>query len=69
MRGERYVEDGRVTTNAGITSGTVGALRLVERLAGRAEAGRIGESLAYPGWTLDGPTAIPANHLAVADLP
>ncbi|MFD9041214.1 hypothetical protein [Streptomyces bottropensis] len=42
---------------------------MVERLAGRAEAGRIGESLAYPGWTLDGPTAIPANHLAVADLP
>ncbi|MER6532032.1 DJ-1/PfpI family protein, partial [Streptomyces sp. NPDC001508] len=68
-RGRRYVEDGRVTTTAGVTSGTVGALRLVEELAGRSEAARIGKSLSYPGWTLDGPTAIPVNRLAVGDLP
>ncbi|WP_331743326.1 DJ-1/PfpI family protein [Kitasatospora sp. NBC_01300] len=68
-RGLRYVEDGRVTTTAGVTSGTMGALRLVEELAGPAEATRIGTGLSYPGWTPDGPTAIPANHLALGDLP
>ncbi|SCF80747.1 DJ-1/PfpI family protein [Streptomyces sp. Ncost-T10-10d] len=68
-RGRRYVEDGRVTTTAGVTSGTVGALRVVEELAGKDEAARIGKGLSYPGWTVDGPTAIPANHLAVGDLP
>ncbi|MGW3952216.1 DJ-1/PfpI family protein [Streptomyces sp. NPDC004752] len=69
QRGRRYVEDGRVTTTAGVTSGTVGALRTVEDLAGRDEAARIGKGLSYPGWTLDGPTAIPVHHLAVGDLP
>ncbi|MFE7330562.1 DJ-1/PfpI family protein [Streptomyces sp. NPDC057565] len=68
-RGQRYVEDGRVTTTAGITSGTVGALRVVEELAGKDEAARIGKTLSYPGWTLDGPTAIPANQLAIGDVP
>ncbi|MEV7597096.1 DJ-1/PfpI family protein [Kitasatospora sp. NPDC089797] len=68
-RGLRYVEDGRVTTTAGITSGTVGALRVVEELAGRDEASRIGADLSYPGWTADGPTAIPVNRLAPGDLP
>ncbi|WP_169808883.1 DJ-1/PfpI family protein [Microtetraspora fusca] len=67
--GERYVEDGTITTTAGITSGTVGALRLVERLAGADEARRIGGALHYPGWSLDGPTAITPNHLALSDLP
>ncbi|MER7848869.1 DJ-1/PfpI family protein [Kitasatospora sp. NPDC096077] len=68
-RGQRYVENGRVTTTAGVTSGTVGALRVVEELVGEAEATRIGTGLSYPGWTPDGPTAIPANHLALGDLP
>ncbi|MFF0223209.1 DJ-1/PfpI family protein [Streptomyces sp. NPDC004629] len=68
-RGQRYVEDGRVTTTAGVTSGTAGALRVVEELAGEAEATRIGTGLSYPGWTPDGPTAIPANHLALGDMP
>ncbi|MEV7009709.1 DJ-1/PfpI family protein [Streptosporangium sp. NPDC051022] len=68
-RGQRYVEDGAVITTAGVTSGTVGALRLVEALAGTAEARRIGAGLHYPGWTPDGPTAITANHLAPSDLP
>ncbi|MER8070727.1 DJ-1/PfpI family protein [Streptomyces sp. NPDC094034] len=68
-RGERYVEDGEITTTAGITSGTVGALRVVEELAGTAEAERIGQGLAYPGWSLDGPTRIAENRQAPADLP
>lgn len=67
--GERYVEDGTITTTAGITSGTVGALRLVERLAGADESRRIGDALHYPGWSLNGPTAITPNHLALSDLP
>ncbi|MFF3632104.1 DJ-1/PfpI family protein [Streptomyces sp. NPDC002164] len=68
-RGQRYVEDDRVTTTAGVTSGTVGALRVVEELAGKDEATRIGKGLSYPGWTPDGPTTIPANHLTPGDLP
>ena len=52
--GVRYVEDGPVTTTAGVTSGVVGALRLVEKLAGTQEAERIGTDIGYPGWSLDG---------------
>jgi putative intracellular protease/amidase len=68
-RGERYVEDGSITTTAGVTSGAVGALRLVQRLAGTAEATRIGQALAYPGWAPDAPTAIPAHRLTLSDAP
>ncbi|WP_068929006.1 DJ-1/PfpI family protein [Planobispora rosea] len=69
VRGRRYVQDGPVTTTAGVTSGMAGALRLVEQLAGTEEAGRIGRDLAYPGWSPGGPTGIPVNALALADLP
>ncbi len=69
VRGRRYVEDGPVTTTAGVTSGTVGALRLVEQLAGAAQARRVGGELGYPGWSLDASTAIPAREPAVEDLP
>jgi putative intracellular protease/amidase len=69
VRGERYVQDGPLTTTAGVTSGTVGALRLVEQLAGAAEADRIGGELRYPGWAPDATTRIPVHHLALADLP
>jgi putative intracellular protease/amidase len=69
LSGQRYVEDGRIVTTAGVTSGLVGALRLVELLAGRPEADRIGQDLAYPGWSIDAPTAIAERRLALADLP
>jgi transcriptional regulator GlxA family with amidase domain len=55
VRGQRYIQDGTVTTTAGVTSGVFGALRLVEQLAGAAEAQRVGRELAYPGWSLRGP--------------
>jgi transcriptional regulator GlxA family with amidase domain len=58
VRGQRYVQDGTLTTTAGVTSGVFGALRLVEQLAGAAEAQRVGQELAYPGWSLHGPTEI-----------
>ena len=68
VRGQRYVQDGKITTTAGVTSGVFGALRLVQQLAGAAEAQRVGRELAYPGWSLDGPTGIPAQRLAPRDL-
>ncbi|WP_113702910.1 DJ-1/PfpI family protein, partial [Nonomuraea lactucae] len=69
VRGQRYVQDGPITTTAGVTSGIAGALRLVEQLAGAREAARIGRDLAYPGWSPGGSTAIPVNAPAVSDLP
>jgi putative intracellular protease/amidase len=69
VRGERWVEDGDITTTAGVSSGAVGALRMVERLAGRAESDRVGRDLAYPGWSSSGPTGIPVNRWTPADLP
>ncbi|MFC4061226.1 DJ-1/PfpI family protein [Planomonospora corallina] len=69
VRGLRYVQDGPVTTTAGVTSGIVGALRLVEELAGLAEAGRVGREVAYPGWSPRGPVEIPVNGLTLSDLP
>ena len=68
VRGQRYVQDGKITTTAGVTSGVFGALRLVQQLAGAAEAQRVGGELAYPGWSLDGPTGIPAQRPAPRDL-
>ncbi|MDE3721954.1 DJ-1/PfpI family protein [Nocardiopsis sp. N85] len=67
--GQRYVDDGDIVTTAGVTSGIVGALRLVERIAGADEAERIGADSAYPGWSVGGPTGIPAHRLRPADLP
>jgi putative intracellular protease/amidase len=68
VRGQRYVQDGTLTTTAGVTSGVFGALRLVEQLAGAAEAQRVGQELAYPGWSLHGPTEIRAQRWAPRDL-
>jgi putative intracellular protease/amidase len=68
VRGQRYVQDGTITTTAGVTSGVFGALRLVQQLAGTAEAQRVGRELAYPGWSLDGPTGIPAQRPTARDL-
>ena len=48
--------------------GVFGALRLVEQLAGAAEAQRVGQELAYPGWSLHGPTEIRARALGASDL-
>jgi putative intracellular protease/amidase len=68
VRGQRYVQDGTITTTAGVTSGVFGALRLVEQLAGAGEAQRVGQALAYPGWSLGGPIEIPAQRWAPRDL-
>ena len=68
VRGQRYVQDGTITTTAGVTSGVFGALRLVEQLAGAGEAERVGQELAYPGWSLGGPTEIRTQRWAPRDL-
>src|SRR6185437_12799542 len=65
---QRYVQDSNITTTAGVTSGVFGALRLVQQLTGTTEAQRVGRELAYPGWSLDGPTGIPAQRPAPRDL-
>lgn len=67
--GARYVEDGRLTTTAGVTSGAAGALAVLERLAGVEEAGRVGAAVGYPGWTRDGGGTIPVHRWAPTDLP
>jgi putative intracellular protease/amidase len=68
VRGQRYVQDGTLTTTAGVTSGVFGALRVVEQLAGAGEAQRVGQELAYPGWVLDGPIGIPEQRWMPRDL-
>jgi hypothetical protein len=68
VRGRRYVQDGTLTTTAGVTSGVFGALRLVEQLAGAAEAQRVGQEVAYPGWSLHGPTEIRMQRWAPGEL-
>ena len=67
--GVRYVEDDDIITTAGVTSGVAGALRVVERLAGPAEAARVGDAVAYPGWTGIGPDTLPQSRWTWADLP
>jgi putative intracellular protease/amidase len=68
VRGQRYVEDGPITTTAGVTSGVFGALRLVERLAGAAEAERLGAELAYPGWRPGTAVGMPVQRATPGDL-
>lgn len=68
VRGERYVQDGRVTTTGGVTSGVWGTLKVMADLAGPAEAARVGALMKYPGWSPEAPTAMPAQSFAAGDL-
>lgn len=69
VRGQRFVQDGPVTTTAGVTSGIPGALRLVTELAGTREATRVGALVSYPNWSVDAPTDIPQQSFARTDVP
>ncbi|HZA84302.1 MAG TPA: hypothetical protein VFC13_22970 [Actinomycetes bacterium] len=51
-----------------MTSGVFGALRLVEQFAGAAEAERVGQELAYPGWWLHGPIEIRVQRWGPGEL-
>ncbi|ASW52922.1 DJ-1/PfpI family protein [Plantactinospora sp. KBS50] len=52
IRGARFVEDGKIATAGGLTSGTDLALRIVERYFGRAAAQQTASYLEYQstGW-------------------
>jgi putative intracellular protease/amidase len=65
----RYVDSGAITTTAGITSGIAGALHLVDRLAGAAEAERVQGEVRYPGWSPRSPTRLPDRSFGLADAP
>jgi len=49
IRGVRYVEDGKIATAGGLTSGVDLAMRVVERYFGRAVAEKTAEHLEYQG--------------------
>ena len=69
VAGQRFVQDGLITTTAGITSGIPGALRVMKDLAGEAEAARVGQLVDYPGWSPTQSTDIPVQSFALSDLP
>jgi transcriptional regulator GlxA family with amidase domain len=67
--GLRYVQDGMITTTAGVTSGIPGALKVMEDLAGADEAERVGRLMNYPRWSLTASAAIPVQSFADSDIP
>ena len=67
--GQRTVQDGKITTTAGITSGIPGALKVMADLAGADEAERVGRLMNYPGWSLAAPASIPVQSFAPSDIP
>ncbi|MEC5193026.1 DJ-1/PfpI family protein [Arthrobacter sp. MP_M4] len=67
--GLRYVQDGMITTTAGVTSGIPGALKVMEDLAGPDEAERVGRLMNYPGWSLMASASISVQSFTTADLP
>jgi putative intracellular protease/amidase len=69
VEGRRFVQDGRVTTTAGITSGIPGALQVMADLAGPGEATRVGHAVGYPNWSVGGDTTIPTQSFSAGDLP
>jgi putative intracellular protease/amidase len=69
MGGLRFVQDGRITTTAGVTSGIPGALKVMEDMAGAVEAERVGQLMKYPGWSTAPAAQIPVQSFAAADIP
>lgn len=69
LTGRRYVQDGRITTTAGVTSGIAGALKLVQDLAGSREAARVADEVRYPGWSPSGGTVIANQAFSGSDVP
>jgi putative intracellular protease/amidase len=67
--GLRFVQDGMITTTAGVTSGIPGALKVMTDLAGADEAERVGRLMNYPDWSLAAPASIPVQSFAASDIP
>jgi transcriptional regulator GlxA family with amidase domain len=66
--GVRYVDDGDLITTAGVLSGVDGALRVVERMVGRAVAARAARAVEWPDWSPGGAAAIRRLRPALADV-
>jgi transcriptional regulator GlxA family with amidase domain len=66
--GVRYVDDGEVITTAGVLSGVDGALRVVERMVGRAAAARAARAVAWPAYSPGRAAPIQRLRPAPADL-
>src|SRR4029450_5627589 len=66
--GGRYVDDGDLITTAGVLSGVDGALRVVERMVGRAVAARAARAVEWPDWSPGGAAAIRRLRPALADV-
>jgi putative intracellular protease/amidase len=69
VRGQRYVEDGSVTTTAAVSSGVPAALHLVAELVGPGEAQRIADQHRELGWSPALGTKIAKDHFALRDWP
>jgi putative intracellular protease/amidase len=67
--GLRYVQDGMITTTAGVTSGIPGALKVMEDLAGADEAKRVGRLVNYPAWSIGAAAEIPVQSFDAGDVP
>ena len=67
VTGQRYVQDGRVTTTGGVTSSIPGALKVMADMAGDKEAIRVGNVIRYPGWSPDAPTTMPVKSFRLED--
>jgi hypothetical protein len=67
VQGQRYVDDGNITTSAGVSSAIPASLHLVQKLAGTAEAANLARAVRYPGWSINGPTEIPIQHFSRSD--
>ena len=67
VAGQRYVDDGPITTSAGVSSGIPASLHVMQKLAGTAEAAKVSQQVRYPGWTVGGSTEIPVQHFARSD--
>jgi transcriptional regulator GlxA family with amidase domain len=67
--GLRYVQDGMITTTAGVTSGIPGAMKVMEDLAGADEAERVGRLMNYPDWSRTASAAIPVQSFTASDIP
>ncbi|MBV9831661.1 MAG: DJ-1/PfpI family protein, partial [Marmoricola sp.] len=69
VRGQRYVEDGTITTTAAVSSGVPAALHLVAQLAGSGEAQRIADEHPELAWTPTLGTTIRSDHFELGDWP
>lgn len=67
--GLRFVQDGMITTTAGVSSGIPGAPKVMADLAGVDDAERVGRPMNYPDWSAAASPALPVKSFTAADLP